>query len=324
MAREALTAWIARRLGITPEEAARRCATARAIGLAYRHNDTPPSAEGTDHGETMEETTENNTPKPPTLTALLPDTEMRALPCKLTQPEVVTRARDSVKLGHEIEDAEREIDRIKERAKADAKIAEERLEGLAAKRRHVDRIVHDGAEDREVRCTRYYDRKTRICTIVRDDTGEPVQTRPMSDDEIRRGCDWIYDYPAKVKRLTHPEGDVVETEPLSDKELQTHLALPVRVAISRADWTRIEEKKAVHERFIRPEGVDEDIDWTDSEDGLRVVAEIATQHLAPLHRLSSRLEPPVTITELGVVEKTEEARPAHKRNGKKGRAAASA
>lgn len=71
--------------------------------------------------------------------------------------------------------------------KADQKAAKERmkdtLDDLEGEVGRLARIVRDKAEDRAVTCTRVYDFAAGQVQVVREDTGEVVATRAMSEDE---------------------------------------------------------------------------------------------------------------------------------------------
>lgn len=150
---------------------------------------------------------------------------IKMLPVKLKTAEWEERARAACRLTDEIADQERKIDSEKEAAKARVKDAEAILEGMFARQRLLSRVVREGTEDREVACHVTLDRAAMQKTVVRVDTGETVDTCPISTTEARDGAEWKPNYIAKCGELIHPDepGTVLDTRPLQEREKQLPL-----------------------------------------------------------------------------------------------------
>lgn len=147
------------------------------------------------------------------------------LPVKLKTAEWEERARAACRLTDEIADQERKIDSEKEAAKARVKDAEAILEGMFARQRLLSRVVREGTEEREVACHVTLDRSIMTKTVVRIDTGETVDTCPISTTEARDGAEWKPNYAAKCSELIHRDepGTVLDTRPLQEREKQLPL-----------------------------------------------------------------------------------------------------
>lgn len=101
------------------------------------------------------------------------------LECKLTEDEVLAKGRELALEQDELDEAERQKKRVTE----DAKAAVEERRGRV---RTLSRIVRDGSEDRRVGCEEYLDFANQRAYTVRMDTGEEVETRPLSEFERQR------------------------------------------------------------------------------------------------------------------------------------------
>lgn len=100
----------------------------------------------------------------------------RILPVKLTSREVVERGQLAAQVIHKIDEVERE----KKRVTADAKEQTDRLE---SELRRLSYIVEREEEDRTVECFWRFDFMKNEKNLLRDDTGEVVETKAMTDEE---------------------------------------------------------------------------------------------------------------------------------------------
>jgi arsenate reductase-like glutaredoxin family protein len=100
----------------------------------------------------------------------------RFLPCKLTEEEVKAKAVDLATTITDLEDLQDEFEKLKKTMSEQIKSKEKEYKRLAV-------IVRDKIENREVECyLRRVDDKL-IMQVIRADTYEVVQTRPMTDGE---------------------------------------------------------------------------------------------------------------------------------------------
>lgn len=100
----------------------------------------------------------------------------RILPVKLSKSEVVERGQLAAQVLHKIDEAEAE----KKRVAADVK---ERTEALESELRRLSYIVEREEEDRTVECSWHFDFMKNEKNLIREDTGEVVETKPMTDEE---------------------------------------------------------------------------------------------------------------------------------------------
>jgi hypothetical protein len=104
------------------------------------------------------------------------------LPCVLTQEEITAYA---IKAVDEMNRAEA----LDAEAKEEAKYFKERIGRCLANMRQNQYIAKRGKEDREVECERVFDWNDGTVSIVRLDTGEIHDTRPMEKDELQMQLD---------------------------------------------------------------------------------------------------------------------------------------
>lgn len=104
--------------------------------------------------------------------------ENRTLKVKLTDDEVLQRARDLIEADEEIEriDAEK-----KESAENFAEMKKEQL----ARKTKARGAVKDGEEDREVECQWEPDWKAKQWLLKRLDTGETIEASTMDADDLQ-------------------------------------------------------------------------------------------------------------------------------------------
>lgn len=100
------------------------------------------------------------------------DIEVRELSCTLTESELLAR-------GEAMADAELQIEQLKaERAGVTEQIKNQRV-----LRRKLAGVIDSGTEKREVRCAWIEDFVHNCFHLVRQDTGEVIDTRAMTADD---------------------------------------------------------------------------------------------------------------------------------------------
>jgi len=100
------------------------------------------------------------------------------LPVALTAAELEERASELAKIIDERAQYESELKEISSNQRA-------RIKTAAAKIERLGRIVRERKEMREVEVQEARDKKARTITTIRLDTGEPVGTRPMTDEDAQ-------------------------------------------------------------------------------------------------------------------------------------------
>ena len=103
---------------------------------------------------------------------------LRTLPVKLDSMEVAAKAKHLAAELHDLALAKEKADATKRALADDLKSREARVMTLG-------RTVHDRSEPREVDCHEIHDVATSTVRVYRDDTGEFVDSRPMTELEIR-------------------------------------------------------------------------------------------------------------------------------------------
>lgn len=104
-----------------------------------------------------------------------PETETRELPCQLTKPELLER-------GDAMADAELRIEQLKlKRGEVSDAIKAERL-----LRRKIAGVIDTGIERRDVRCVWIEDFTHNVAQLIRQDTGECVDTRALTAADRQR------------------------------------------------------------------------------------------------------------------------------------------
>lgn len=100
----------------------------------------------------------------------------RELPVKLTESEMADVARA---MGRA--DEERRV--MESHAKVENDRWKDRIKGLDARISDLASKAHLGMEARPVKCLETYDYRLGEVRVVRTDTGEALETRPMTSDE---------------------------------------------------------------------------------------------------------------------------------------------
>lgn len=140
----------------------------------------------------------NNRRKRPTGLGIEPTDrkEIRTLACKLTQDEFNDRSTKLANLEQDIVSVETERKRVADDFK-------DRIGGLTHTRAEVARIVRQQYEHRTVDCTWHADWAGKSMILRRDDTGEAVEARTMTPEEMQMG----FGFTAESRGLPPPSED---------------------------------------------------------------------------------------------------------------------
>lgn len=103
---------------------------------------------------------------------------LRTLPVKLDPHEVAQRADELARELHDQAVAEEEAQSTKRKL---AKDLEERANRIS----RLGRIVHTRREDRQIDCHEEHSALDGTARTIRDDTSEVVDTRPLTQEELR-------------------------------------------------------------------------------------------------------------------------------------------
>jgi hypothetical protein len=103
---------------------------------------------------------------------------LRTLPVTLAPDEVAQRATELARELHDQAVAEEAAASTKKKL---AKDLEERRERIS----RLGRVVHTQREDRQIDCHEEHSALDGTARTVRDDTGEVVDTRPLTQEELR-------------------------------------------------------------------------------------------------------------------------------------------
>ena len=103
---------------------------------------------------------------------------LRTLPVKLDPHEVAQRAAELARELHDQAVAEEEAASTKKKLAKD-------LEARAARIARLGRVVHTRREDRQIDCHEEHSALDGTARTIRDDTQEIVDTRPLTQEELR-------------------------------------------------------------------------------------------------------------------------------------------
>jgi hypothetical protein len=109
--------------------------------------------------------------------------ELRELYCQLTQPEFNVKALEFAQVDDKVGALEDELAGVKTDFR-------NRIGGLEAKRSQLRRIVLERREKRDVKCTWHADWASKSMLLRRDDTGEVIEARTMTPDEVQERFDF--------------------------------------------------------------------------------------------------------------------------------------
>lgn len=116
------------------------------------------------------------TQKTPKITKMARKPVVRLLACKLTEEELRDR-------GQKLAATRLEIDRLTVEVKVVASEFKDQLKGLGQESRRLAKAVKAGSEDRDVKCEQVLDFVDGTYSVQRLDTGECMDTRPLTDGE---------------------------------------------------------------------------------------------------------------------------------------------
>lgn len=216
----------------------------------------------------MDGTQDTTTPK---TTAGITRTS-RHLRCQLT-PDEVTRVRaEVVTLAVASSTATQAFESLKERQKIDLKEAESTAKAAVAKLNARANVADSGLEYRDVDCTRRVDWIARKTTTTRDDTGEVLDERAATYEEVAACGTWERDMPNGRLVLRAPDGAVLDERPLTDAERQLSLSEAAAQKTTRL-WIGVKAWDAMPgpemETMDKPDPKGPDLDWTEQGDWMR-------------------------------------------------------
>jgi hypothetical protein len=103
---------------------------------------------------------------------------VKSLPCKLTAEELRIKGETLGRIVKTIEIVE------DEKKQANSEFGD-RLKELRQKLEQTSNDVVNATESREIMCTEQPDHENRMVDIIRTDTKEVVERRPMTEDEMQ-------------------------------------------------------------------------------------------------------------------------------------------
>lgn len=103
-----------------------------------------------------------------------PESETRELPCALTETELL-------EYGEEMAACELEAERLKD----ERKHINERIAAKVERRAELAHVIDAKAETRDVPCKWIEDFAHKCWNLIRQDTGEQVDQRTMSADDLQ-------------------------------------------------------------------------------------------------------------------------------------------
>ena len=256
------------------------------------------------------------------------------LPCVLTERERVELHGEIARDIADADDAEREIERIKEDAKADVAAATSRSKAKRVSLADKARTVREGKLHRDVAVTVRIDWHARTKTTSRDDTSEVLDVEPATMLEVNDCGTWETDLPAGKSFLKAPDGAVLDQRNLTDSERQAKLPLadggeaPVEPAkadrawMSEATWDDLDE--VVQERMVRPDPKGPALRWT--ADGPWMFSDLPVglrpqlEHHATQAEIALAFGPDApTLASLAAASKEPAGKPRRKANGRAGK-----
>ena len=118
--------------------------------------------------------------------------ETRSLPCVLTEPELLER-------GNRVADVLRDLEDLDEKRKQAAADFKGRIDVLDATARQLGKEIRTKTEYRMVEVVRETDYRRNVAEVVRSDTGEVIESRPLTPAERQMEIQ-----PAKALKLEPP------------------------------------------------------------------------------------------------------------------------
>ena len=121
--------------------------------------------------------------------------QVRRLPVKLTDEEMIIK-------GQELAELESELTDLESLKRAASKSFAKQIEVKKGKIQRVSHAINTKQENREVECEEVRDEESLKVSIVRKDTGEVVSERLMTDEERQK----VLNFPQPVQASDGQEG----------------------------------------------------------------------------------------------------------------------
>ncbi len=128
----------------------------------------------------------------------------RRLPCKLTDQERQFKGDQLVQKMHAMEEAEDLFEVIRDSHKTRMKEFEKEISVLS-------RVIRERSEERDVEITENKDYESKTAQTVRLDTGEVVDTRPLTPQELQRPLSFTPSLPMETP--AQETGEVAQAKP---------------------------------------------------------------------------------------------------------------
>ncbi len=110
--------------------------------------------------------------------------QVRRLPVKLTDEEMIIK-------GQELAELESELTDLESLKRAASKSFAKQIEVKKGKIQRVSHAINTKQENREVECEEVRDEESLKVSIVRKDTGEVVSERLMTDEERQKVLNFL-------------------------------------------------------------------------------------------------------------------------------------
>ena len=121
--------------------------------------------------------------------------QVRRLPVKLTDEEMIIK-------GQELAELESELTDLESLKRAASKSFAKQIEVKKGKIQRVSHAINTKQENREVECEEVRDEESLKVSIVRKDTGEVVSERLMTDEERQK----VLNFPQPVQASDGQDG----------------------------------------------------------------------------------------------------------------------
>jgi len=106
------------------------------------------------------------------------ETTTRSLKCKFTQEELDIMKTDLAAITSELRSKEEEKRAVASQFKSE-------IDGLVARTNVLADKINNGYEFRPIECDIDKDMDSKIMTVIRRDTGEVIEQRPLQDHELQ-------------------------------------------------------------------------------------------------------------------------------------------
>jgi hypothetical protein len=115
----------------------------------------------------------------------------RDLPVKLSDDEIRERGIEMAKLEIAKEDTENQIAEVKEAAKQQIDSMKETMTGLTERMRTLAREIRTGECEKSIQVFERIDMGSNMVEIIRNDTMEVVETRPVTEADRQMDLDGV-------------------------------------------------------------------------------------------------------------------------------------